>query len=120
MLVVDPWHWLTPDGNLPADNPPLRKQVLRVAQVIEYGGPLLKGARRETLICCTRRPNRKPCIGLLWVEKTEQDSIHAFCPTCRTGEMLVSNWQDTIWAEGPMEPLAPETVRAGPVQNPPN
>jgi hypothetical protein len=40
MLIVDPHHWLDENGDLPVDNPRLRRQVLRVARLIEYGGPL--------------------------------------------------------------------------------
>lgn len=40
MLVVDPWHGLTEDGHLPDDNMRLRRRVLRIARLIEYGGPL--------------------------------------------------------------------------------
>jgi hypothetical protein len=29
MLVADPWHWLDKNGDLPADNARLRRQVLR-------------------------------------------------------------------------------------------
>ena len=50
MLIVDPWHWLDKDGDLPVDNARLRRQVLRVARLIEYGGPLLPLHTRETLV----------------------------------------------------------------------
>lgn len=40
MLVVDPWHWLTEDGHFPDNNMRLRRQILRIARLIEYGGPL--------------------------------------------------------------------------------
>lgn len=105
-LVVDPWHWLDPGGFIPHERPKLRKQVLRVARIIEYGGPLEPGTVRETLIECSRRPARKPCLGLLWVEKLVDDSILAYCQVCRMEEILVHNWQETEWAEGPMEAVS--------------
>lgn len=103
MLVVDPWHWLDANGNLPTDNLRLRRQVLRVARFIEYGGPLKPLECRETLMECRKRPGGKPCTGLMWVEKTERDDIQAFCRVCRNDEAVVHNWQETDWANGMME-----------------
>lgn len=113
MLVVDPWHWLNANGTLPDGNLRLRRQVLRVARYIEYGGPLKPGESRETLIECTRRPDRKPCLGLLWVLKTEEDAIVAVCSACSANEAVVHNWQGTPWAEGVMAAVPP---KLGPVR----
>jgi hypothetical protein len=99
-LVVDIRHWLDEHGN---PVPQLRRQVLRIARLIEYGGPLMPRYTRETLIECSRRPGRKPCQGLLWVEKTDDDRIDAFCRICDRERTLISGWQDTDWADGPME-----------------
>ncbi|MGD8859484.1 MAG: SEC-C metal-binding domain-containing protein [Myxococcales bacterium] len=104
ITVVDPHHWLAEDGGLPKD-PRLRARVLRVAQCIEYGGPLARGQARETLVACRRRPNRTACSGLLWVVKQKDDAIHAFCTVCQADEFLIYEWEDTDWAEGPMEPV---------------
>lgn len=109
ITVVDPWHWLTESGGFPPD-PRLRTRVLRVAQCIEAGGPLPTEHTRETLIPCRRRPQGTPCLGLLWVVKETSGAIHAFCPTCRTGEFLIHNWEETDWAEGPMQPVRVEEV----------
>ncbi len=103
MLVVDPWHWLNEDGSLPYDNPRLFRKALRVAQVIEYGGTLEPGEARETLLQCARRPAGKQCLSLLWVSKTSDDAIVAFCALCKHDEMIVHNWQQTEWADGMME-----------------
>ncbi len=111
ITVVNPWDWLEPDGSLPLE-PRLRKRVLRVAQCIEYGGPLARGESRETLIPCRRRPGRKSCLGLLWVLKREDDAILAFCVACKSDEFLISKWEDTDWADGPMEPVVPVNVAA--------
>jgi hypothetical protein len=77
MLVVDPRHWLDANGTLPTDNLRLRRQVLRVARFIEYGGPLKPLECRETLMECRKRPGGKPCTGLMWVGKTGRDDIQA-------------------------------------------
>jgi hypothetical protein len=107
MLVVDPRHWLMEDGDLPKTNLRLRRQALRVARLIEYGGPLAVGESRETLVECTKRPARQPCLSLMWVVKTEEHAIYAYCPVCKQDEVMIHGWEDTLWAEGMMEPLPP-------------
>jgi hypothetical protein len=104
VVTVNPRHWLNEDGSFP-EEPRLRKQALRVAQCIEYGGPLKRGQSRETLLACQRRPGGKACLGLLWVLKQNDDAIHAFCVGCQSDEYLIYEWQDTDWADGPMEPI---------------
>jgi hypothetical protein len=112
--VIDIRHWLDErTGELPEEPPRLRRLALKVARLIEAGGPLKPGETRETLVECSRRPKREQCLGLLWVEKfaDEQQTIHAFCLVCRNEELYISGWQDTEWAEGPMEPAPVEMFR---------
>jgi hypothetical protein len=108
VLVVDPWHWLTEDGDFLVDNPRLYRRMLRIARFIEYGGELQKNETRETLIECKRRPKGKPCPGLMWVVKTDDDGILAQCVLCKTQETFIHNWQKTEWADGMMEPVPVE------------
>lgn len=103
LLVVDPRDWLDKDGGFLFDNARLYRRMLRIARFIEYGGPLQKNETRETLIECKRRPKSKPCIGLMWVVKTEDDGILSHCVVCKTEEAFVHNWQETEWADGMME-----------------
>ena len=112
-LIVDIRHWLDERGELPLDNMQVRRRALRIAQLIESGGPLDTGQVRETLVACSSRPNRKPCLGLLWVEKSRDACICAYCPVCKREEILISGWQDTMWANGPMEPATPEPEPLG-------
>ena len=109
-LIVDIRDWLDDDGQLPIDNLNVRRRALRIAQLIEAGGPLAVGQLRETLIACSLRPNRRPCLGLLWVEKVEDERIYAYCLACKREEIWISGWQDTLWAEGPMEPASHEML----------
>jgi hypothetical protein len=108
MLVVDPWDWLTEDGDFLVDNPRLYRRMLRIARFIEYGGQLQKNETRETLVECKRRPGGKACLGLMWVIKTDDDAICclAHCLLCKTDEAVIHNWHETEWAEGMMEPVA--------------
>jgi hypothetical protein len=104
VITVNPKHLLNDDGSLP-EEPRLRKQALRIAQCIEYGGPLKCGHARETLLDCRRKPAGKACAGFLWVLKQDDDAIHAYCVACRSDEYLIYEWEDTDWAAGPMEPV---------------
>lgn len=105
MLMVDPWHWLAEDGSIPTADRRLRRNVLRVARLIEYGGPLARGYARETLLQCRRRPEGSLCVGLLSVVKLKNDTLLAFCPTCESEQVLIHNWQRTRWAGGPVQPV---------------
>ncbi len=113
MRIIDVTHWLDEHGQIPTDNLRLRRQVLRVAQFIEYGGRLEKAEFRETLVSCRRRPGGRDCLGLMWVTKNEDDSILSYCLICKTDEALIRGWQDTDWADGPMEPVGPESSAVG-------
>ncbi len=112
MLVVDPWHWLNNDGSLPFHEPRLYRRILRIAQFIEAGGPLPSMHARQTLLGCSKRPGGVACGGLMWVVKTDEDAIHAFCSTCQADEALIHNWQRTEWADGPRDPMPVQAVTA--------
>lgn len=104
-LVVDITDWLDEHGDLPTDNLSLRRRALRIATLIEYGGTLPQLHGRETMVPCKMRPGRKQCLGFLWVVKLADDRIQAHCPSCHEVEALISGWQDTVWAEGPVDPF---------------
>lgn len=113
MWIVDPWHWLEPDGSLPTNNPKLRRQALRVARIIEYGAELEPGELRLTLVECRRRPGGRPCPGFLLVGKFANGELEAGCPSCGEADMRVHNWEDTLWGIGIPPPLPSEPF-AGP------
>ncbi len=102
--VINIQHWLDEDGKPVAA---LRRQVLRVARLIEYGAPLEVGQLRGTLVECTRRVARRACEGLLWVGKIDDETIEAVCMSCRREHLQIAGWELTDWAEGPMEPIGP-------------
>jgi hypothetical protein len=104
-LVVDIQDWLDKNGDLPIDNLRLRHRALRIATLIEYGGPLEQLEGRETMLFCKRRPRRKQCLGMIWALKRQDDRIQAYCPTCGEVEVIISGWQDTVWADGPAPPI---------------
>jgi hypothetical protein len=101
-IIVNINDWLV-DDDVPAGPPSLRRNALRAAQFIEYGGPLEKLFGRETLVECRRRIGGKSCTGWMWVMKQGDNRIQAHCPTCHEVEMVISGWEVTLFAEGPME-----------------
>jgi hypothetical protein len=103
--VIDIQHCLDANGE---PVPALRRQVLRIARLIEYGGPLEVGQTRGTLVECSRRIDRRPCQALLWVSKIDAETIEACCLKCLREHILISGWALTEWAAGPMEPIGPE------------
>jgi hypothetical protein len=113
MLIVNPWHWLDGDGMIMPEPRALRRNIIRVARLIEYGGPLPARTGRETLEPCDRRPGRQLCRGFLWVTKLPNDNLLAFCPVCHTDQVYIENWQDTLWSEGPMDPQPMQPVADG-------
>ena len=48
-LTVDPRHWLDKNGNIPLEPARLRRNMLRIARIIEYGGPLKSGTMLHDL-----------------------------------------------------------------------
>jgi len=105
--IVNIRDWLDDNGELPLALP-VRRRALRLAQLIEAGGPLEVSQIRETLVACSSRLQRKSCVGLLWVEKARDERIYAYCMLCQREEIFISGWQDTIWANGPMDPVVRE------------
>src|SRR5262245_2252806 len=104
--IIDIRHFLDERGELPLENIALRRRALRLAQLVEAGGPLESGEFRETLVACTARPNRRPCPGLLWVAKPRDRRLPAYGLACQRDEILISGWEETPWAAGPMEPAS--------------
>lgn len=104
-LIVDVRHWLE-DGEIPSIDRRLRTNVLRMARFIEAAGPIPALHGRETLVECTKRPSRRPCPGLMWVRKGADARIEAYCIVCGEVEAVIAGWQETDWAEGPMEPIS--------------
>ena len=109
MLYVDPWDWMSEEEWFPDDNPAVRRNLLRVARLIEYGAELEPREMRLTLVECAKRPNRKPCTGFMVVVKEPEGTIYAGCMTCKKDQVVISNWETTPWATGICPPCSPET-----------
>ena len=95
MLVVDPWHWLDESGGYPEDHPRLWPKLNRIAQFVSAGCDLEPKHGRATLAKCKARG----CGYSMWVALVpDTEALLAFCPACQKQEMLIQNWQDTLWA----------------------
>ena len=111
VLIVDPWHWMSEDEWFPENNPAVRKNLLRVARLIEYGAELESREIRSTLVECTKRPHRQPCPGFMIVLKEPEGTIYAECMTCKKDQVVISNWESTPWAVGVCPPIGPDAPR---------
>lgn len=100
MLIVNPWHWMSEDEWFPDDNPRLRRKLLRIARLIEYGAELEPLQTRLTLVECTKRKDKKRCSGFLVVQKQPDDTLYAECMTCRKDQIIITDWQSTLWGLG--------------------
>jgi hypothetical protein len=101
---IDIQLWLE-EGALPLEGSELRGEALRAVRFIEYGGPLRPLEGRETLIECRQGLRGRPCGGFLWVSKRTDNRLSVFCSRCHELEAVISGWEDTVWADGPMLPL---------------
>lgn len=104
MTIVNPAHWIEPNGTFPT-TPRLRSRAIRIAQCIEYGANLQPGEARPTLLACRYRPNRRACEGFLWVIMQDDDAIQAACPLCGGDEFLIYEWESTPWGSGLAESI---------------
>lgn len=95
MLVVDPHHWLDENGFYPTEAPQLWKKLDRIGLFVSSGCDLQPRHGRPTVAKCKARS----CGCSMFVARTQDDQLLAFCPICRKEEMLISNWRDTFWAE---------------------
>lgn len=102
--VIDVRPWLD-ETDEPA-TPELRRRLLRIARLIEYGGTLQPRESRMTLVECAGRSGGRACAGFLLVSKTEDDCLDAWCPCCKSQSIRITGWQETEYADGPPMPFA--------------
>ena len=76
-------------------HPRLWPKLNRIGQFVSAGGDLEKKHGRPTLVKCRTRA----CGWSMWVALVpDSEALLAFCPGCHKEEMLIHNWQDTLWA----------------------
>lgn len=96
MWVIDIRHWLDETQSGPAV-PRLRQKVEKLGEIISYATSIIADMPIGSPPKCWRRPNRKPCKGVLeihFIHSTNQ--IHWECPVCQD-EGVISGWEGLIW-----------------------
>lgn len=96
MWVIDIRHWLDDTQSGPAV-PQLRLKVKKIGEIITYATSAGVGIAIDAPPKCWRRPNRKPCDGILEIHLNQtQNQIHWRCNTCQD-EGIVTGWEGLIW-----------------------
>jgi hypothetical protein len=95
MWLIDIRHWLNDNYDGPA-LPRLKLKVAKLKEIIIYATSELAGRTVESAPRCWRKPQRKPCEGILKVRVVGHDEIRWFCPAC-SDEGVISGWTGLIW-----------------------
>jgi len=95
MWVIDIRHWLNDNYDGPAV-PQLALKVAKIKEIIIYATSACTGRKAGLAPGCWRRPQRKPCKGILDVKVVGQDEIRWFCPVCGD-EGVVRGWTSLNW-----------------------
>jgi hypothetical protein len=96
-LIADLHHFLDDFGSIAPESGPARKLAEHLAAIVAESTAVLadiEGYQRQR---CQRRPNRRPCPGLIdsWIDPAT-GAIYWECPSCRDNG-LISNWEGTMW-----------------------
>ena len=103
MWVINIQHWL--DETNAAAVPQLRLKVKKLAEIITYATSVAAGMPIDSIPKCWRRPQRKPCKGIIGIHLNEAtNQIHWYCNNCGD-EGVVTGWEGLIWdmLERPIE-----------------
>ena len=96
MWVIDIRHWLDEEMTGPAV-PRLRLKVKKLSEIITYATSTAAGMATDSTPKCWRRPERKPCKGLLDIHLDETaNQIYWYCGVCGD-EGVVSGWGGLVW-----------------------
>jgi len=94
MWVIDIRHWLNDNYEGPAV-PQLKNKVAKMKEIIIYATSELAGRKGVSTPRCWRRPQRRPCKGILEARVADHDEIRWFCPACGD-EGVLSGWSGLI------------------------
>ena len=97
MLITNLEHFLTPDGSIgPKDGPALRLADY-LTKIVVAETASLKTQSETMVVRCRRRPNRKPCTGVIQTDiDPETNQIIWWCPVCEE-QGSISHWQGSLW-----------------------
>jgi hypothetical protein len=95
--IIDFRHLLDPRGRIPMKPAPMARQAGHIARIVECATAWEAGFTLETPLRCRRRPQRRPCAGLLYLRRSEVPSaIVWICPICGDRGM-VQHFAQTRW-----------------------
>lgn len=96
MWVIDIRHWLDDTQSGPA-LPQLTLKVKKLGEIIMHATSAAIGIPIAAPPGCWRRPQRKPCKGILEIDfNPTTNQIHWKCPAC-LDEGVVTGWEGLIW-----------------------
>ena len=96
MWLIDIRHWLDEETQSKEAVPQLKQKVKKIGEIISYATSVSANLPVDKPPVCWRRPNRKPCKGILEISLDQVDRIHWICPVC-SDEGVISGWQGLIW-----------------------
>ncbi len=96
MWVIDIRHWLDETKSGPGV-PQLRLKVKKLSEIITHATSVTAGIPVDEAPKCWRRPNRKPCTGILDIHLNQDTGqIYWKCTVCQD-EGVVTGWNGLIW-----------------------
>ncbi len=94
--ITDITHYLDEEGYIGIESGPglrFAEYLTSIISMISHPPPLPD----EFKVKCRRRPNRKPCKGIIEGDTDpDTDAIIWWCPECLENG-FISNWHDTMW-----------------------
>jgi hypothetical protein len=95
--ITDFSDFLDQDGSIGPESGPGRKMAEYLARIIVDATIPDFSARRPTAVRCRRRPNRRPCLGMIENDlDPETNQIVWWCPECGDNG-LIDNWEGSLW-----------------------
>lgn len=94
VLITNLTHFLDNQGRIALEHGPARRLADFLTNIVatmthDFDSPLGQ-------IHCRRRPNRKPCPGLLEATFTADNGIAWRCKQCGD-EGVITHWEKTFW-----------------------
>ena len=97
MLITNLEHFLAPDGSIGPKDGPVFRLADYLTKIVVAETASLQTQSGTMVVRCRRRPNRKPCTGVI---QTDIDPVtHQiiwWCPVCEE-QGLISHWQGSLW-----------------------
>jgi len=97
MLITNLEHFLTPDGSIGPKDGPARRLADYLTKIVVAETVSLQTQSETMVVRCRRRPNRKPCTGVIQTDiDPETNQIIWWCPVCEE-QGSISHWQGSLW-----------------------